>query len=181
VVERTDAALLVLEAALGTLQMAAGAVPGVAMPDHISQATTQPERVSDAWSAWRAAAASATPTPPTEAGDDVTATTSPRRTAAAAYAHYGFNGWFNSQRAMPHLSPAGLAETVLPTPLSRPPPVPSTSQLHPAYAELLSVAAWRAGVAPDALQRAVHSHERRLARVAAHARTAARAGLTAHV
>ena len=120
----------------------------------------EPERIS--FAAWKAATLQ-----DTLADADATALPLPAAHVSAAYTHYSYNSWFASDRPVPQKSPAGLGEALLPTPLSRPEPAAATSELHAAYGELLAVAAWRAGVTPEALHRVVHTHEKRLQRLAA--------------
>lgn len=121
------------------------------------------------WQAWRAARTTA-PAPMEEAAVD-----DPNDGGggvgeghpSALYTHYSYNSWFAPDRPIAQRSPAGLADAVLPTPLSRPEIPTATSELHRAYAELLAVAAWRAGVPAETLHRVVHRHELRLMRLLA--------------
>ena len=124
------------------------------------QVLPEPERIS--FAAWKAATLQ-----DARADAEAAALPLPPAHVSAAYTHYNYNSWFASDRPVPQKSPAGLGEALLPTPLSRPEPAATTSELHAAYGELLAVAAWRAGVTPEALHRVVHTHEKRLQRLAA--------------
>ena len=126
------------------------------------QAATVPEPVP--WRTWKAAAVASAAPPSTASMRPPPASGVPH--PSATYTHYSYNSWFASDRPIAQRSPAGLGEAIFPTPLARPEPVAPTSEVHAAYAELLAVAAWRAGVAPEALHRVVHGHEMRLIRLA---------------